>query len=187
MVNDYDCLIVGGGAAGLSAALTLGRARKRTLLVDAGRQSNRVAPGVGGLLGHDGRPPTELYAAAREELATYPTVTVRTGEVVDGERREEGFALTLADGNRVTGRRVLLATGMDYAVPELPGAAERWGGAVFHCPFCHGWEVRDRPLAVLERGEHAALRALLLRGWSADVTLLTDGPAELAPGDAARL
>lgn len=95
--------------------------------------------------------------------------------------------MTLADGARVTARRVVLATGMDYAVPDLPGAAERWGGAVFHCPFCHGWEVRDRPLAVLERGDHAVTRALLLRGWSADVTLLTDGPADLDPADERRL
>ncbi|WP_210491443.1 NAD(P)/FAD-dependent oxidoreductase [Patulibacter sp. SYSU D01012] len=187
MDNDFDCIVVGGGAAGLSAALVLGRARKRTLVVDAGRQSNRVAHGIGGLLGHDGRPPAGLYAAGREELARYPAVTLRAGEVVDGERRDGRFRLTLADGARVAGRRVLLATGMDYAVPDLPGAAERWGGAVFHCPFCHGWEVRDRPLAVLERGPHAATRALLLRGWSSDVALLTDGPADVTAEDAARL
>jgi len=184
----WDCIVVGGGAAGLSAALALGRARRRTLVVDAGGQSNRPAHGVGGLLGHDGRPPAELYELGRAELAAYPAVELRNGEVVAGERlREGGFELTLADGRRERARRVLLATGMDYRPPELPGVAERWGRSVFHCPFCHGWEVRERPLAVLDGGQDGPRRALLLRAWSDDVTLLTDGPAELADDDARRL
>jgi thioredoxin reductase len=174
-----DCIVVGGGAAGLSAALVLGRARRRTLVVDAGRPSNAVAHGIGGLLGHDGRPPADLYAAGRAELAAYPSVEVRTGEVVDGRPVEAGFVLELADGRREVARRVLLATGMDYRYPELPGIAERWGRSVFHCPFCHGWEVRGRPLAVFDRGDSGVHRALLLRAWSDDVTLLTNGPTDL--------
>jgi thioredoxin reductase len=187
MDDTWDCIVIGGGAAGLSAALVLGRARRRTLVVDAGRQSNLAAAGIGGLLGHNHRPPSELYAAGREELAAYPAVELRCGEVVDGEAGEDGISLELADGTRLTARRVLLATGMDYRPPELPGVAERWGGTVFHCPFCHGWEVRDRPLGVLDRGESGARRALLLRMWSDDVTLLADGPAELDPDDERRL
>lgn len=187
METTWECIVVGGGAAGLSAALVLGRARRRTLVIDAGRQSNLAAHGIGGLLGHDGRPPGALYAAGRSDIAAYPSVVVRSGEVVSGERREDGFALELADGTRELGRRVLLATGMDYRLPDLPGAVERWGRSVFHCPFCHGWEVRDRPLAVLDRGETGVARALLLRAWSDDVTLLTDGPAGVATGDAERL
>ena len=163
MDTNWDCIVVGGGAAGLSAALVLGRARRRTLLVDAAGQSNLPAEGIGGLLGHDGRPPAELYAAGREELAAYPTVELRAGSVVGGARRGEGFALELADGARETARRVLLATGLEYRYPALPGAAERWGGSVFHCPFCHGWEHRDEPLGVLERGSSGAHRALLRR------------------------
>ena len=174
-----DCIVVGGGAAGLSAALVLGRARRRTLVVDAGRPSNAVAHGIGGLLGQDGRPPADLYAAGRAELAAYPTVEVRAGEVVDGRPVEAGFVLELADGRREVSRRVLLATGMDYRYPELPGIAERWGRSVFHCPFCHGWEVRGRPLAVFDRGDTGVHRALLLRAWSDDVTLLTNGPTDL--------
>lgn len=180
----WDCIVVGGGAAGLSAALVLGRARQRTLVVDAGRQSNRPAHGIGGLLGHDGRPPAELYAAGRAELAAYPSVELRTGEVLAGARDDDGFVLELADGSRLRARRVLLATGMDYRHPALPGIAERWGRSVFHCPFCHGWEVHGRPLGVLDRGETGARRALLLRVWSDDVTLFADGPAQLADGDA---
>jgi thioredoxin reductase len=178
---------VGAGAAGLSAALVLGRARQPTLVVDAGGQSNRVAHGIGGLLGHDGRPPAEFYAAGREEFAAYPTVRLRSGEVLGGERHDAGFVLELADGSREVARRVLLATGMDYRFPALPGIVERWGRSVFHCPFCHGWEVRDQPLGVLDRGAPGVNRALLLRVWSDDVTLLADGPAELDAQDAERL
>lgn len=187
MDRTWDCIVAGAGAAGLSAALVLGRARQRTLGIDAGGQSNRSAEGIGGLLGHDGRPPAAFYAAARDELAAYPSVELRSGEVVGGERHDAGFVLALADGSREVAPRVLLATGMDYRYPELPGIVERWGRSVFHCPFCDGWEVRDQTLGVLDRGARGVQRALLLRLWSDDVTLLTDGPAELEAEDAARL
>jgi thioredoxin reductase len=187
MDTTWDCIVVGGGAAGLSAALVLGRARRRTLVVDAGSQSNRTAHGIGGLLAQDGRPPAAFYAAARDELGAYPTVELRSGEVVGGERRDGDFLLELADGSSAPARRVLLATGMDYRRPQLAGIAERWGRSVFHCPFCHGWEVRDEPLGVLDRGAAGVHRALLLRLWSDDVTLLADGPAELDAEDRARL
>ncbi len=187
MESTWDCIVVGGGAAGLSAALVLGRARRRTLVIDAGGQSNLPAEGVGGLLGHDHRPPAELYAAGHAELAGYPSVELRGGEVVGGSRDDGAFARELAAGSREVARRVLLATGMEYRFPPLPGIAERWGGSVFHCPFCHGWEVRERPLGVLDRGADGARRAILLRAWSDDVTLLSDGLAELDAEDADRL
>jgi thioredoxin reductase len=183
----WDCIVVGGGAAGLSAALVLGRARQRTLLVDAGSPSNLPAEGIGGLLGHDGRRPAELYAIGHEELAAYPTVERRAGTVEGGERMEGGFALELAGGGREMTRRVILATGMDYGPPDLPGLRELWGRSVFHCPFCHGWEVRDHALAVLGGGDPGVHRALLLREWSDDVVLLGNGPAELGQGDGERL
>jgi thioredoxin reductase len=145
----WDCVIVGAGAAGLSAALVLGRARRRTLVVDAGGQSNLAAHAMGGLIGQDGRAPAEFYAHVRAELGRYPSVEVRTGEV----------------------------TGAEYRYPDVPGAAERWGGSVFHCPFCHGWEVRGGALGVLGGGEEAAHRARLLRMWSDDVTVFADGEA----------
>jgi thioredoxin reductase len=175
MTSEWDCVVIGGGAAGLSAGLVLGRARRRTLLLDVGGQSNRPAEGIGGLLGNDLRPPAEFYAAGRAELAAYGDVELRDVEAVGGGRRPDGFALELADGAQVEARTVLLATGMDYRYPELPGARERWGRSVFHCPFCHGWEVRGQELAVLGSDEMAVHRALLLRSWSDSVTLLSDG------------
>lgn len=187
MDNIWDCVIVGGGAAGLSAGLVLGRARRRALLVDAGAQSNLAAHGIGGLLGHDGRPPAEFYAAGRRELAAYPSVEYRTGEVVAGLRVGDVFELMSAYGRRERTRRVLLATGMEYRPPSIRGLESLWGASVFHCPFCHGWEVRDQPLAVLARGEQAVHASLLLRGWSDDIVLLTDGPADLSDDDRARL
>jgi thioredoxin reductase len=114
-------------------------------------------------------------------------VELRSGEVLDGARHDAGFLLELADGSREVTRRVLLASGMDYRFPPLPGIAERWGRSVFHCPFCHGWEVRDQTLGVLDSGARGVQRALLLRFWSDDVTLLADGPAELDADDVERL
>lgn len=187
MDESWDCVIVGGGAAGLSAALVLGRARQRTLLIDAGAPSNLAAEGVGGLLGHDGQPPAALYAAAHRELEAYPTVVIRQGEVVSGSRLEGQIALRLLDGSQCRARRVLLATGMDYQRPALAGVAERWGRSVFHCPFCHGWEVRDGRLGVLDSGEGGVRRALLLRQWSDSVTVYSNGPAGLDDAGASRL
>jgi thioredoxin reductase len=146
-----------------------------------------AADGIGGLLGQDGRSPAAFYNAGREELARYPSVQLLDGDVLRGERCGDGFSLELADGARATARRVVLATGMEYRFPALPGIAERWGRSVFHCPYCHGWEVRGQRLGVLDRGAAGVHRALLLRTWSEHVTLLTDGPSELDSMEGQRL
>lgn len=187
MDKTWDCIVVGAGAAGLSAAMVLGRARRTTLVIDAGRQSNLPAHGIGGLLGNDTRAPAEFYAAGRAEVANHPSMDLRSGEVVTGEGDATGFVVELADGSRARARRVLLATGMDYRYPDLPGIAERRGATVFHCPSCHGWEVRDQPLGVLGSGVTGVQKAVLLRCWSDDVTLLTHGPADLDGEGAERL
>lgn len=186
-MDDWECVIVGGGAAGLSAALVLGRARRRTLVVDAGQPSNQAAQAIGGLLGHDRQPPAQLYETGRRELSEYPSVRYRTGEVVSGRTIGDQLGLELEGGESVVARRVLLATGMQYCPPELPGLAELWGKSVFQCPFCHGWEMRDKRLATLAAGDDAVHAALMLRGWSDDVVLLTDGPSDLADDERRRL
>lgn len=183
--TDIDALVVGGAAAGLSAALVLGRARVRTLVVDAGEPSNRTAPAIGGLLGQDGTSPGELYAAGRAQLAPLAAVELRSGVVTSiepaaGDAAEPAFHASLADGGAVTARRVLLAGGMHYAVPDTPGLADLWGDAAFTCPYCHGWENRGRRIGILG-ATGAAHRVALLRSWSDDLVVLADG--ELAPED----
>ncbi len=168
MSSDHQALVVGGGAAGLSAALVLGRARVDTLLVDAGEPSNLAAPAIGGLLGQHDTAPGALYRAGRDQLAELPSVTVADGTVTNVT---EGFTATLADGRSVTADRLLLATGMHYQRPRVAGIDAFWGDSAFHCPYCHGWEHRDGRLAVLG-GHGAAHRALLARQWSDDVVVL---------------
>jgi thioredoxin reductase len=169
---EFDCVVVGGGVAGLSAAMVLGRARRRTLVLDEGGQSNRAAAHIGGLLGHDGAAPDEFYERARAQVAAYDAVVLREAEAVDARAEGDDFVVVLGeDGEEVRARALVLATGMDYEVPDVPGFAELWGGAVFHCPFCHGWEVRDRAVVVYGNGESADMQASLLAAWTDDVTV----------------
>jgi thioredoxin reductase len=161
----------------------LGRARRRTVVIDSGEQSNRASPVIGGLLGYDQRPPAELYAAGRRELSSYASVEYRFGHVRRGSCGDGRFELEVDDGRPIHARRVLLTTGMQYCPPDIPGLAELWGTSVFQCPFCHGWEMRDKRLAALAAGDEAVHAALMLRGWSDDVVLLTDGRSDLSPAD----
>jgi thioredoxin reductase len=148
-------------------------------LVDNSGQSNRAAEHVGGGLALDGTPPGQLYDQGRAQLASYASVVIHDAEVIDARRDGEGFVLELADdAQEVKTRSLILATGMDYEVPDVPGFAEHWGGAVFHCPFCHGWEVRDRRLVVYADEAMAERLAALARGWSDDVTVVR--PEEVA-------
>jgi len=183
----YDVAIVGGGPAGLNAALVLGRCRRRVLLCDAGALRNAASRGVNGFLSRDGIRPAELRRIGREQLARYGGVEVRDVEVTDAEcGGPEGggpFRLTLAGGARVGARRLLLATGLTEELPGIEGLAELWGRSVFDCPYCDGWEERDQPLAVHGRGGRGGRFALELLGWSRDLVLLTDGPADLSAED----
>jgi thioredoxin reductase len=175
---ERDVVIVGGGPAGLSAALVLGRARQDVLVVDAGRPANRVARSIGGLLGHE-RSAASLRRAGRRQLRKLPSVEVAEAEVLDLERDGAGAAVTVAcpEGvTRIRVRAILLATGLRYEPPDIPGLAPLWGRSAFHCVFCDGWEVADKPLALHARGAGAARLALLTRAWSRDLLLCTDGP-----------
>jgi thioredoxin reductase len=169
METDFEALVVGGAAAGLSAALVLGRARVRTLVVDAGEPSNRSAPAIGGLLGQDRTSPAQLYAAGRDQLTELPAVELRDG-VVAGIEPAGAFRATLDGGETVTAARVLIAGGMRYGVPDVPGLAELWGDGAFMCPYCHGWEHRDQKIAILG-GAGAAERVALLRSWTSDLVV----------------
>jgi thioredoxin reductase len=166
----YDVVVVGGGAAGLSGALTLARARRSVLVVDSGEPRNAPASGVHGFLTRDGVNPSVLLEAGREEVRRYGA-QVLDGRVASAERVEDGFVVTLDDGNSVGARRLLIATGLVDELPDVPGVRERWGRDVLHCPYCHGWEVRDQPIGVLASGPRAAHQALLFRQWSDDIAL----------------
>jgi thioredoxin reductase len=175
----YHVVVVGGGAAGLGAALVLGRSRRRTLVLDAGEPRNAPSSGVHGFFSRDGIPPEELLKIGREQLEPYPSVEVRSARVTGTSGENDDFEVILDDGAVVGARKLLLATGVVDELPDKPGFEELWGRGVYHCPYCHGWEVRDRPLAVLNPGEGAAERAAFIRNWSRDIVLLTDGPANL--------
>ncbi|MGY1987530.1 NAD(P)/FAD-dependent oxidoreductase [Blastococcus sp. SYSU DS0669] len=180
MDDSYDVVVIGGGAAGLSGALTLARARRSVLVVDAGEPRNAPAGHVHNYLGREGTPPAELYAIGRGEVEGYGGSVV-PGRVVSVRREAGGFRVALEDGASVGARRLLLATGLTDDLPELPGAAERWGGTVLHCPYCHGWEVRDRAVGIVSTGPMGAYAALLWRQWTEDVVLFVHSGAE--PGD----
>ncbi|MBA3471164.1 MAG: NAD(P)/FAD-dependent oxidoreductase [Herpetosiphonaceae bacterium] len=182
-----DILIVGGSNAGLSAALVLGRARRQVVLLNHGQPRNAPSPGVHGFLTRDGTPPAELRRIAYEQLKPYPSVTVRSGEAAQARRHAEGFSVTTRAGETYRARAVLLASGVVDELPPLPGLAERWGHQVVHCPYCHGWEVRERPLAVLSNEPWTCEYALTVRGWSDDLVLLTNGPAALDDSERQRL
>ncbi|WP_405607151.1 NAD(P)/FAD-dependent oxidoreductase [Streptomyces sp. NBC_01511] len=171
---DFDVVVIGGGAAGLSGALTLSRARRSVLVIDSGEPRNAPAAHVHGYLGREGIAPADLVAVGREEVAGYG------GEFLAGRvaavkgSAAEGFRVVLEEGAavpEVTARRLLVTTGLVDEPPPVPGVAERWGREVLHCPYCHGWEVRDAPIGILATGPLAVHQALMWRQWSGDVTL----------------
>lgn len=182
----YDVVIVGGGPAGFAAALQLGRGRRRVLLCEAGPPRNAAAVHMHGFVTRDGTPPETFRAIAREQLAPYDTVELRQARVehIDGERGR--FRVATAAGE-VLARRVLLTTGVIDLLPDTPGYRELWGKAIFQCPYCHGWEVRDRAFGFLAPSAAWLEWALLLQGWSRDLVVFTDGRFAVPPELRARL
>ncbi|MFD7198557.1 NAD(P)/FAD-dependent oxidoreductase [Streptomyces sp. NPDC059893] len=176
----YDVVVIGGGAAGLSGALTLGRARRSVLVIDAGEPRNAPADGVHNYLGREGTPPGELVAAGRGEVRRYGGEIV-AGRVATAERDGDGFRVVLDDGGEVRASRLLVTTGLVDELPEVPGLAALWGSDVLHCPYCHGWEVRDQAVGVLGTGPAAVHQALMWRQWTKSVTLFLHTAPE--PGD----
>ena len=175
----YDVVVVGGGAAGLGGALTLSRARRSVLVVDGGEPRNAPADGVHNFLTRDGIAPAALLDAGRAEVRGYGG-HLRGGRVVSAARDGDGFAVTLDDGSAVGARRLLVATGLVDELPPVPGVRERWGRDVIHCPYCHGWEVRDRSIGVLATGPIAVHQALMFRQLTADLTVFAHAAP---PGD----
>jgi thioredoxin reductase len=184
----FDVIIVGAGPAGLSAALVLGRARRRVAVFDNGKPRNAVSRAVRGFLSRDGTPPAELRRVSREQLGAYANVRLLDGQVVDATHHERGFEVTTHDGSCMRSRKLIVATGLVDQLPEVEGMRELYGRGVHTCPYCDGFEVRDQPLAVYgqcdARGGELALE---LTVWSRDLVLCTDGASRLSEQTLSRL
>lgn len=171
-IDNYDVVVIGGGPAGLNGALILARSRRRVVVVDSGEPRNAPAEGIHGLLGHDGTPPQQLLERGRSEIRGYG------GHVVDGRvtratRGSDRFIVQLEDGRSLRARRLLVTAGVVDELPDIPGVRERWGHDVLHCPYCHGWEVRDQAIGILASGPSSTHHALLFRQLSEDVVYLS--------------
>ncbi|GHO66915.1 putative FAD-dependent pyridine nucleotide-disulphide oxidoreductase [Ktedonobacter sp. SOSP1-52] len=187
----YDVVVVGGGAAGLSGALALVRARRSVLVVDGGQPRNALAAHVHNYLSRDGMTPSELLAAGRAEVISYGGQII-AGDVAAVERLNSqgdhvGFRVALPHGGSVHARRLLVTTGLVDELPDILGVVERWGRDVLHCPYCHGWEVRDQALGILGTGPMAVHGALLFRQWSANVILFQHTSPALSQEQAEQL
>jgi len=173
-----DVIVIGGSYAGMAAALQLARARRKVLVIDAGQRRNRFASHSHGFLGQDGVDPAAIWAGARRQILAYPTVTWIEGEGVAISGRKDNFRLATADGTAHAGRRILLATGVRDLLPDIPGLPERWGKTVFHCPYCHGYELDQGRIGVIATGPMSLHQAQLLPEWG-EVAFLTNGAVTL--------
>lgn len=185
-MKHYDVIIVGGGPAGLNAALVLGRCRHNVLICDSRQYRNEVAHAMHGFLSRDGLPPSELLRIGREQLQPYG-IAIMNNEIVDAIKRETDFELTTAHGEILTARKLLLATGIIDNLPQVAGFSQLYGVSAYHCPYCDGWENRDKRIVAYARGPEAAGFALTLRPYTSDLILCTDGPCESSQPDRARL
>lgn len=171
-IRCFDAIIVGGSYAGMSAALQLARARRQVLVIDSGRPRNLSARHAHGFIGHDGQPPADIAAAARQQLLEYPSVSWQSDEAIDATRLPQGgFAVRCRSGSRWTGRYLVLAHGVVDELPQIEGLQERWGRSVFHCPYCHGYELQQGRIGALScADDETGVQAVMLSDWG-DVTL----------------
>lgn len=174
----YDVIVVGGSYAGMAAALQLLRARRTVLVIDGGRRRNRAATHSHGFLGQDGADPAEIARTARAQLDAYPTLTWLDGDAVEASGEKDDFTVTLLDGDDHRARRLLLATGVSDSLPEVVGLSERWGRSVFHCPYCHGYELHRGDIGLIAAGPMSIHQAQLLPEWG-QVTFFLNGVLEL--------
>lgn len=182
----FDVIVVGGSYAGMAAAMQIARARRKVLIIDAGNRRNRFAHAAHGFLGQDGRSPAAIAADGRQQVLAYPTVTWVDGAAEAARKRDGGFSIETADGRTYEGKRLVLATGVTDELPDIPGLQERWGRSVFHCPYCHGYELNNGRLGVLATGPFSTHLAMLVPDWGS-TTLFTNATLNPDAEEASRL
>jgi thioredoxin reductase len=175
--HEYDVIIVGGSYAGLSAAMTLGRSRRRVLVLDSGLPCNRQTPHSHNFITQDGQTPAAIAAKAREQVLQYPTITIQEGLATAAQKLDNGFRISTGKEQHFEARKLIFATGLKDTMPDIPGFAACWGISVVHCPYCHGYEIRDAATGILANGDAAMHYALLVSNLSKDLCILTNGPA----------
>lgn len=185
--QQFDVIIVGGSYSGLAAGMALGRALRRVLIVDSGLPANRQTPFSHNFITQDGVPPHLIAAKARAQVERYPSVEFLSGKVTDARIKDDGFQVGVDNNIQFTAKKLILATGIRDVMPPIPGFAECWGISVLHCPYCHGYEVRDEVTGVLGNGDKAFELARLISNWTKELTLFTNGPSTLTPEQSAAL
>jgi thioredoxin reductase len=175
----YECAIIGGGPAGLNAALVLGRARRNTLLLDDNKPRNAVTHASHGFITRDGVKPAEFRRIAHEEISRYPAVRYRESQVTDVMKTEFGFQLETNEGETFAARKLIIATGLKETFPSIAGLRDFYGKSLFNCPYCDGWELRDKKLILVTEGEHAFHTAKLIYNWSGDLIVCTNGKSNV--------
>lgn len=185
--KQYDVIIVGGSYAGLAAAMALGRALRNVLVIDNGLPCNIQTPYSHNFLTNDGKKPSEIATIAKEQLMKYDTVSLLNGLVVSGIAATDGYEVELANGHCYRSKKLVFATGIKDIMPAIPGFAESWGISVLHCPYCHGYEVRQQKTGILANGDVAMEFAALISNWTSDLTIYTNGPSVLLPEQMTKL
>ncbi len=183
----YDVIVVGGSYSGLAAAMTLGRALKQVLVIDDHKPCNRQTPQSHNFITQDGKSPGEIAALARQQVENYSTVEFFDGRAVQGAKTESGFEITTESGQKFTAKKLIFASGINDLLPELEGIAECWGISVLHCPYCHGYEVKNEPTGVLGNGDYGFEFSAFISNWTKDLTLFTNGKSLLTKEQTASL
>lgn len=184
---DFDVIIIGGSYAGLSAAMALGRSRRKVLIIDSGLPCNRQTPHSHNFLTQDGERPDAIAEKARAQVLRYPTVQVLGDLAVSGESLDLGFAITTQTGKKFSAKKLIFATGVKDLMPDIEGITECWGISVIHCPYCHGYEVRDEVTGILDNGDAAIHYAQMIRNLTDELSIFTNGPATFTTEQAGQL
>lgn len=185
--RNFDVIIVGGSYSGLAATMALGRALKRVLIIDSGKPCNRQTPHSHNFLTQDGKTPGEIATLARQQVAQYPTIEFFNGLAVNGHKLPNGFEIQTDSGATFGAKKLVFATGVQDIMPPLDGFAECWGISVIHCPYCHGYEVRNERTGILGNGEYGYEFSMLISNWTKDLTLFTNGTSTLTAEQTAKL